>query len=226
MTRFLAGPAGGGVGLGRLQRLSWAAMATAPLPAPPGGTPTRERLVRTALRLFAERGYGGVSNREIVEACGCTKGAIYWYFESKEDLFRSVMSETLADFQMRLADGIGSAATWQEKLQRLFGLFVEVLESPDDPHRDLLLLMLHRTPRGPGQADLGPATQQRMVQWIGDILDGAGAESSRDLVALINAAGLGVLVQSAAGASTARPVLGALLRLIGGGELQVPRARA
>lgn len=190
-------------------------MATAPLPSPAGGTPTRERLVRTALRLFAERGYAGVSNREIVEACGCTKGAIYWYFESKEDLFRSVMSETLADFQMRLADGIGSAATWQEKLQRLFGLFAEVLESPDDPHRDLLMLMLHTTPRGPGQADLGPATQQRMVQWIGDIVGG----ESRDLVALIHAAGLGVLVQSAGGASTARPVLGALLRLIGGGEL-------
>jgi len=193
-------------------------MATAPLPLQPGGTPTRERLVRTALRLFAQRGYAGVSNREIVEACGCTKGAIYWYFESKEDLFRSVMAETLADFQMRLADGIGSAASWQEKLQQLFGLFAEVLESPDDPHRDLLMLMLHTTPRGPGQADLGPATQQRMVQWIGGIVGGTDA-GSRDLVALIHAAGLGVLVQSAGGASTARPVLGALLRLLGGGEL-------
>src|SRR5579864_6211822 len=193
-------------------------MASAPVPVVGGATPTRERLVRTALRLFAERGYGGVSNREIVAACGCTKGAIYWYFESKEDLFRAVLSETLADFQMRLADGIGSSATWQEKLGRLFGLFVEVLEAEDDPHRDLLLLMLHRTPRGPGQADLGPATQQRMVQWISQIVGerGASAETS-ELVALIHAAGLGVLVQESLGGSAARPVLAALLRVIGGG---------
>src|ERR1700736_5064633 len=32
------------------------------------GVSTRERLARTALRLFAERGFNGVSNREIVEA--------------------------------------------------------------------------------------------------------------------------------------------------------------
>ena len=200
-------------------------MATAPALVPPGGTPTRERLVRTALRLFAERGYGGVSNREIVAACGCTKGAIYWYFESKEDLFRAVLSETLADFQMRLADGIGSAATWQEKLARLFGLFAEVLESPEDPHRDLLLLMLHRTPRGPGQADLGQATQQRLLRWISDILAERGASSdTEELVTLIHAAGLGVLVQASLGASTARPVLSALLRAIGGGSLAPPGA--
>ena len=199
-------------------------MATAPIPVPGDATPVRDRLVRTALRLFAEHGYAGVSNRQIVEACGCTKGAIYWYFESKEDLFRSVLSETLADFQMRLADGIGGAAGWQDKLGRLFGLFVEVLESPSDPHRDLLLLMLQRTPRGPGMADLGPATQQRLVHWISEILaEGGAPASTRDLVALINAAGLGVLVQTAAsGQSTARPVLGALLRLVGGGELVVP----
>jgi len=196
-------------------------MATAPIPLQPGDAPVRDRLVRTALRLFAERGYGGVSNRQIVEACGCTKGAIYWYFESKEDLFRSVLSETLADFQMRLADGIGGAATWQEKLGGLFALFVEVLEARDDPHRDLLMLMLQ--PRGPGQADLGPATQQRLVHWITEILaEGGASAETRELVALIHAAGLGVLVQAAAGQSTARPVLGALLRLVGGGELAVP----
>ena len=202
-------------------------MATAPVSVPGEGTPVRDRLVRTALRLFAEHGYAGVSNRQIVEACGCTKGAIYWYFESKEDLCRSVLSETLADFQMRLADGIGGATAWQDKLGRLFGLFVEVLESDDDPHRDLLMLMLQRTPRGPGMADLGPATQQRLVHWISEILsDGGAPASTRDLVALIHAAGLGVLVQTAAsGASTARPVLGALLRLVGGGELVVPAAR-
>jgi AcrR family transcriptional regulator len=196
-------------------------MASAPVPVPPGAAPTRERLVRTALRLFAERGYAGVSNREIVAACGLTKGAIYWYFESKEDLFRSVLAETLADFQARLADGIGSATTWQDKLGHLFGLFVEVLEADDDPHRDLLMLMLQRTPRGPGQFDLGQATQKRMVHWISAILaEGDASAETRELVALIHAAGLGVLVQAAAGgASTARPVLSALLRLIGAGPL-------
>src|SRR5260370_23638811 len=105
---------------------------------------------------------------------------------------------------MRLADGIGSAASRQEKLARLFGLFVEVLEADDDPHRDLLLLMLHRTPRGPGQADLGPATQQRMVHWIAEILaEGGASAETRDLVALIHAAGLGVLVQAAGGTAVA-----------------------
>jgi AcrR family transcriptional regulator len=59
----------------------------------PGTSDTRESLIKQAARLFAERGYDAVSVREIVEAAGVTKPALYYYFGNKEGLARAVLDE-------------------------------------------------------------------------------------------------------------------------------------
>lgn len=51
---------------------------------------TRLQLVEVGRRLFAERGFAGTSTEEIVVQAGVTRGALYYHFESKEDLFRAV----------------------------------------------------------------------------------------------------------------------------------------
>jgi AcrR family transcriptional regulator len=45
-------------------------------------------LLEAAFRVFAERGYRATRLEEVAEAVGVTKGAIYYYFSSKEDLLR------------------------------------------------------------------------------------------------------------------------------------------
>jgi AcrR family transcriptional regulator len=60
---------------------------------------TRRKLVKTARRLFAKRGYADVSIEEIVRAAGVTRGALYYYFEEKVHLFGAVavsMGEEIA----------------------------------------------------------------------------------------------------------------------------------
>ena len=54
---------------------------------------TREALVATARRLFAERGYAHVPAEEIVTAAGVTRGALYHHFDDKQQLFRAVLEE-------------------------------------------------------------------------------------------------------------------------------------
>ena len=56
-------------------------------PLPRGGT--RERIQAIALELFAEQGYDKTSLREIAEGLGVTKAALYYHFNSKEDIVRS-----------------------------------------------------------------------------------------------------------------------------------------
>src|SRR5581483_1237267 len=56
-----------------------------------GGAATRERIVGAAERLFAERGFSGVSMPMIAAAAGITAGAIYKHFEGKEELFFSIV---------------------------------------------------------------------------------------------------------------------------------------
>ncbi len=57
--------------------------------APRGGT--RERLLNSAEKLFASRGYEGTSTRAIVAASGDTIGSVNYHFGSKEKLFHEVV---------------------------------------------------------------------------------------------------------------------------------------
>lgn len=52
---------------------------------------TREQLLAQAARLFAERGYAGVSLEDIAQAAGFTKGAVYSHFGSKEQTFLATL---------------------------------------------------------------------------------------------------------------------------------------
>ena len=57
--------------------------------------PMRDRILRTAALLFAEKGFEATSVREIVEAAGVTKGALYHYFDSKDDLLSEIYTRML-----------------------------------------------------------------------------------------------------------------------------------
>jgi AcrR family transcriptional regulator len=66
------------------------------------GRPVPQRLLAAATRLFAERGYDRTSVQEIVEAAGVTKGALYHYFGSKDDLLHEIYGRVLRLQQERL----------------------------------------------------------------------------------------------------------------------------
>jgi AcrR family transcriptional regulator len=72
-------------------------------------SPVERRILDAALRLFAERGFDGTSVQEIVAAAQVTKGALYHYFDSKDDLlyeiYHSLISRQLADLDRVLAAG-------------------------------------------------------------------------------------------------------------------------
>ena len=53
---------------------------------------TRERILQTALALFAERGYAGTSMSDIAGALGLSKAAIYRHYESKQAIFDSIVA--------------------------------------------------------------------------------------------------------------------------------------
>ena len=52
---------------------------------------TRERILQTALELFARDGYEAVSVSAIAGALGMTKGALYRHYASKRDIFSSIL---------------------------------------------------------------------------------------------------------------------------------------
>ena len=62
----------------------------------------RRRIQETARTVFAEKGYAGASIELIARAAQLSVGAIYLYFRSKEDLYVSLIEDTLMAFDVEM----------------------------------------------------------------------------------------------------------------------------
>ncbi len=58
----------------------------------PGEKGTKEKIFDAAVDLFAERGYDGVSIRDIGRAVGVSEGAVYKHYASKEAILESIFA--------------------------------------------------------------------------------------------------------------------------------------
>ena len=63
---------------------------------------TRARILASALSLFVKRGYDHTSFTDIAARLGMTKGAVYWHFDSKEQLLMTLLDEMLEKFRRNL----------------------------------------------------------------------------------------------------------------------------
>jgi len=84
---------------------------------PPAGRPVKERLLRVATRLFARHGFEGTSVQDIVDAAGVTKGAMYHYYGSKDDLLFEVYHQLLTMQMSHLTDIVKGSGTPEERLR-------------------------------------------------------------------------------------------------------------
>lgn len=64
---------------------------------------TRERIQAVAVELFAEHGYDKTSLREIAERLDVTKAALYYHFNTKEDIVVSLFDGLIADIDAIIA---------------------------------------------------------------------------------------------------------------------------
>jgi TetR/AcrR family acrAB operon transcriptional repressor len=55
---------------------------------------TRHRLLDAAEHVFSEKGVSRTCLQDIAQAAGATRGAIYWHFKNKADLFNAMMART------------------------------------------------------------------------------------------------------------------------------------
>jgi AcrR family transcriptional regulator len=82
-------------------------------------------ILNAALDVFAARGFAAAKLDEVAARAGVSKGTLYLYFESKEELFRSVVRGLLlpnvAMAERRIAEHKGSAAELLRALVMTFG---------------------------------------------------------------------------------------------------------
>jgi len=94
--------------------------------APPTDTPTRRlrrqdarpgELLAAALDLFVDKGFAATRVEEVAALAGVSKGTLFLYFPSKEDLFKAVVREHIS----------GRFAQWSDEIEQFEGNSQEML---------------------------------------------------------------------------------------------------
>ncbi len=79
----------------------------------------RSQILEAALRRFAHQGYHQSTMDDIVEESGLSKGTLYWYYESKKEIFLSVMEDWLGRWGKSLQGSFSPQDPPAEKLRKL-----------------------------------------------------------------------------------------------------------
>jgi TetR/AcrR family transcriptional regulator len=82
-------------------------------------TPRREEILDRATRLFAERGYEGVSIHDVAERVGIGKASLFHHFENKDALYEAVLDRLVTDLKEPLEEIYASSGTFAERLDAL-----------------------------------------------------------------------------------------------------------
>lgn len=77
---------------------------------------TRRRILQAAARLFAKNGFDATSVDDVAEAAGYSKGALYYNFASKDELFEALVEDEIAGMIAGLESALSGAHTIEDKL--------------------------------------------------------------------------------------------------------------
>ena len=84
-----------------------------------------ERILSTALDLFAVKGYDATSVREICEAAGITKPTLYHFFGSKDGVFQALVRTGFLQYRAMVDSALAGPGTFRQRVKVLAGSVFE-----------------------------------------------------------------------------------------------------
>lgn len=85
-------------------------------------------IIAAALEVFSEKGFAAARLDDIAARAGVSKGALYLYFETKQDLFRAVVRETIVPNLEAVASFISqSSLPFGDLIRLVFARVAEVM---------------------------------------------------------------------------------------------------
>ncbi len=154
--------------------------------------PTRQRILDAAVERFAQNGYHNTSVADIVEDSQTSKGAVYFHFPSKEEIFLGLVDEFAGILENRLKEAISkeesglrrvNAAlrtcmgtfTSYQKLAKIFliqavGLGAAFEEKQREIHKRFITLIQQHLDEAVQEGDILPIdTEITAYAWMGAI---------------------------------------------------------
>ncbi|PYX10600.1 MAG: TetR/AcrR family transcriptional regulator [Acidobacteria bacterium] len=107
---------------------------------------SRQEILRTAARLFQQRGYHATSMNDVASALKLSKGGLYHHFQSKDEILFNLMDHAMNITQERVINGVRDIADPEERLRMLIRRHIEVVLSVRDREITVMLHENHPLP--------------------------------------------------------------------------------
>jgi TetR/AcrR family transcriptional regulator, cholesterol catabolism regulator len=107
---------------------------------------SRQEILRTAARLFQERGYHATSMNDVAAALKLSKGGLYHHFQSKDEILFQIMNHAMEITEERVINPCRSMPDPQQRLRTLIRLHIDVVLSVRDREITVMLHENHPLP--------------------------------------------------------------------------------
>jgi AcrR family transcriptional regulator len=107
---------------------------------------SRQDILRTAARLFQQRGYDATSMNDVATALRLSKGGLYHHFQSKDEILFEIMDHAMQITEERVLNPVRGISDPEERLRALIRLHIEVVLSPRDREITVMLHENHPLP--------------------------------------------------------------------------------
>ncbi len=91
---------------------------------------TRQMILDSALKLFAENGYESTGLTQIAKDCQLTRGAIYWHFKNKADILSALEELYFKPFVERMETILHQENAWHKSAEQLIVFFTDIKNKP------------------------------------------------------------------------------------------------
>src|SRR5512139_238056 len=105
---------------------------------------TRATVLKAALSVFSAKGYAAATLDDVASAAKVTRGAIYWHFKSKADLYNTLTGELSTRGANLVQQAVAQGGTFLEILRRVFVSQCALIEE-DKEARAVMELALFKT---------------------------------------------------------------------------------
>jgi AcrR family transcriptional regulator len=110
------------------------------------GSDSRQEILRTAARLFQQRGYDATSMNDIAAALQLSKGGLYHHFQSKDEILFHLMDHAMNITRDRVIEPVRAIADPELRLRTLIRLHIDVVLSVRDREITVMLHENHPLP--------------------------------------------------------------------------------
>ena len=123
----------------------------------------KEQIMSAALSVVVAKGYDRSRMDDIVEKSQLSKGAIYWYYKSKEEVYLSLVDYWFLQYSSGVVDTLQQQESASDQLKALFDFFIEQFDK--NPTTFKLLVEFWRL------AGLNPDFNAKLQQIYSDFLE-------------------------------------------------------